>query len=152
MKSALQLEPQSPDSNRGLGTFYVQTGRRIEAEPYLKTYADGAKEIGPKLILADYYVTIGKTKETRDLLAVVSRDPAGFASATVRLATMDFADNQHREAYQKVDSVLAREPRNEEAVLTKVRFLLRENKPAEALPLTTQALQANPQSVAGHFL
>jgi tetratricopeptide (TPR) repeat protein len=151
MKSAFALDPKSPSVNQALATLYLTKARAPEAEIYLKTYAEVTGQVGPKLVLADYYLAMKKVKEATGILEPLKKDPDGFVPAELRLASLDAQAGKSTEGYKKLDEVLARYPKNEDALLMKARFLATDRKFAEALKLTTAVVSANPQSVAGHF-
>jgi tetratricopeptide (TPR) repeat protein len=152
LKTAVSLDPKSPEANRGLATLYASTGHPKEAEPFLKVYADSSTDVGPKLVLADYYLSAGRTAESTDLLNLIANDEKGFAPAKLRLATIDFQAGRFDQAFQTVDAVLQRDPKSEDARLVKSRFLINHDRPAEAVPIAASVISDNPQSIGGHFL
>ena len=54
--AALQLEPANLAANRFMASLKFLTGRRAEAEPYLRRIADSSKGVDGTLALADYYL------------------------------------------------------------------------------------------------
>src|SRR5207244_6793375 len=109
--------------------------RASESEHYLKAYADLSPDAGPKLILADSYIVKNDTKRALEVLVALQGTKDGFAPATLRIAAIDFGAGRRAKAYQGVEEVLKREPKNEEALLEKGRFLLVERRASEALVL-----------------
>jgi tetratricopeptide (TPR) repeat protein len=151
-KIALELAPQSTSANQALALFYFKANRPAEGEEYLKAYAKLSTEVGPKLVLADYYIEAKRPQEAVGLLEGLQTTKDGFIPAKLRLAAIDFAANRRPQAYKGLDEVFAREPKNEEALIEKVRFLMAENKATDALPLTNTVVTGNPKSVAGQYV
>jgi tetratricopeptide (TPR) repeat protein len=151
IKSAFAIDPKSIGVNRALAALYLTSARAPEAEPYLKNYAEAMAQVTPKLVLADYYLALGKTKEATEVLEPLTKEGEGFAPAGVRLASIDYQAGRRAEGYKTLEGVLARQPKNEAAILAKARFLLNDQKFTDALKLTKSVVDANPQSVAGHF-
>jgi len=152
LKAALDIEPKSPSVNRALAGFHLARNRMPEAEAYLKTYADVNGTTESKILLADYYVRMGKAPDAIGLLTAVAKQPEGFVRATTRLSALDFANGRRPEAYSKLDQVLAREPTNELAIHGKARYLLLEGKGQEALAAATSLVNANPKSLRGQYV
>jgi len=151
-KAALAIEPKSLITNRALALFYALTNRRSEGERYLRAYAELSPEVGPKIILSDYYLGQKNTAEAVRVLEPLLKSNDGFVLAKLRLAAIDFSGNHRPQAYQAIDEVLKREPKNESALLEKGRFLMADRKSSEALALATAAVAGNPVSVGGHYL
>ena len=61
--AALQLEPTNLAANRFMASLKFLTGRRAEAEPYLRRIADSSKGVDGTLALADYYLITGRPQE-----------------------------------------------------------------------------------------
>ena len=76
----------------------------------------------------------------------------GFVPAKLRLAAIDFGTGSTKQAYLAVDEALKREPRNEDALLEKGRFVMTDRKPAEALAQANLVLAVNPRSLGAHYL
>jgi tetratricopeptide (TPR) repeat protein len=152
LKVALQNEPKSLAANRALAVFYGLTNRPSESEQYLKAYADLAPDSGPKVTLADFYLLRNKTQEATAVLQPLVNTKDGFVPAKIRLAAIDFAAGRRTQAYQALDDVIKRDPRNEAALLEKSRLQMLDRKPAEALATANAVLIVNPKSAAGHFL
>ena len=152
LKTALEIAPKSLSANRALALFYAFGNRASESERYLKTYADLSPDVEPKLILADSYIVKNDSERAQAVLQPLLNTREGFAPANLRLAAIDFAAGRRPKAYQAIEDVLKREPRNEEALLEKGRFLMVERKSSETLVLANSVVAANPNSVPGHFL
>jgi tetratricopeptide (TPR) repeat protein len=151
IKEALAKEPQHLLANRMLAVLYLSTRRLNEAEQPLKAVADASKTPGARFQLADYYVSVGRTKEAASLLTPLSSDPATFAEAESRLAALDYAAGRTAEAHKRLDAVFARVPKHAPALVMKTQWLTTENKLDEALEHGRAATVADPQSAAAHF-
>ena len=108
IKEALAKEPQHLLANRMLGVLYLATRRIKEAEQPLKAVADISEAPAARFQLADYYASVGRTKDAASLLTPLSSDPATFAEAEARLAALDYAEGRVPEAHKRLDAVLAR--------------------------------------------
>ena len=107
IKEALAKEPQHLLANRMLAVLYLATRRANEAEQPLKVLADVSKSPASRFQLADYYLSVGRTKDAASLLAPLSSDPATFADAEARLAAVDYSEGRRAEAHKRLDAVLA---------------------------------------------
>lgn len=150
-KAAQALDPKSPVVLRGISAFYVITRRNLEAESTLKAYAAATKAVEPRLMLADFYLNSGRTADATAILEPLAKDTNGFGAATTRLAALAYAANRHEDAYRMVDSVLEQLPKDEQAQLLKVRFLLSDKKPAEALAIANVVAKDNAASLQGLY-
>ena len=151
-KAAIALEPKSIVANQALALFYFKADRPDEGAVYLKAYAELSKEAGPKVVLADYYLESKQQAEAKAVLESLTKTADGFIPAKLRLAALDFAADRKPQAYAALNEVLAREPKHENALLEKARFLMTEQKTAEALPLVNTVVTNNPNSAPGHYL
>jgi tetratricopeptide (TPR) repeat protein len=152
LKRVVVLEPKNLPAHRALVAFYLGTGRVAEAEAPLKAVADILKDAPSKLAIADYYLAARRTDEARALLKTISESKEGFSSATLRLAALDYEQHQVDQAHHQVDAVIAKEPKNVDALLEKARFLMVEKKDDEAFARATAAVTIDPRSTAAHQL
>jgi len=151
IKEALAKDPQHLLANRMLGVLYLATRRAKEAEQPLKAVADISKTPAARFQLADYYVSVGRTKEAASLLTPLSSDRATFAEAEGRLAALDYVEGRVPEAHKRLDAVLARVPNHVPVLVMKAQWLTTENKLDEALATAKAATAADPQSAPAHF-
>ena len=86
------------------------------------------------------------------ILAPLAAQKEAFAPSQTRVAAIQYAQGERVLAYQTIDAVLQREPKNEQALLTKTRFQLAERKLDDALKTAQAASAANPQSAEAFFL
>jgi tetratricopeptide (TPR) repeat protein len=153
MKTALELDPKSVSVNRALAAFYVTARKPNDAEQYFKAYAQLANEVGPRLMLADFYLSLGRTKDAISILEPLTKEKDGYVPATVRLAIVDFpAQNSRPAAYKALEDALQRYPRNELLLVTKARFLISDRKFDEALKIANAVVAANPKAVTAHYI
>lgn len=154
LKTAFELEPDNPVVNRGLAAYYLAMGQRANAEPHVKALAeqDTSPSATHKLALADLYAGTNRIDDARKLLEPLAAGKESFASASPRLAAIQYTQGQKPQAHKTIDDVLARDPKNVMALLTKARFLQSERKFQEALAKAQAATAAAPQSVQAHYL
>ena len=152
LKAALSVEPRSRSVFLALASFYTESGRTAEAEGYYKTYADLTGDATAKILLADFYLGAGKSSQAVPLLEAVATDKTEGIPATLRLAALDYDGGNKTKGYEKVEGVLQQEPKNEQAILLKARFLAFDKKPTESLTLANKALEINPKSMRGQYV
>jgi putative PEP-CTERM system TPR-repeat lipoprotein len=156
LKQAYQLDPKKPETSQVLASFYIALGRARapEAEPYLKSIADGSAEPGPKLRLADYYLLMDRADEAVAILNKVAADKTkkGFAEAKTRLAGIQYRQDKKADAQRTVDDVLKQAPKNVPALLIKAQCLLDDKKIDEALTRAKDAAAAAPTSVEAQYM
>lgn len=150
IKEALAHTPRHLLANRMLGTLYIATRRIGDAEQPLKTVAELSTVPGPRLQLADYYVSVGRAADAIAVLTPLAADRATFAEAEVRLAALDYTQGRVPEAHTRLDEVIAK-ARSPQALVMKTQWLTKENKLDEALEQGRAAVAANPQSAPAHF-
>src|SRR5262245_58379609 len=153
LKQVLQLDAANPTANRGLALLYLSSNRAPAAESYLKAFADASRTVGARLGLADYYTLMNRSSDAvRILNAVGSEDPPSFGAAQTRLAAIEYAGKQTKEAHKRLNDLLARQPKSSTALLLKARFLLAERQVDDALAQVKSAAQADPTSAQAQFL
>jgi putative PEP-CTERM system TPR-repeat lipoprotein len=154
LKQALALDPDNGLANRGLVAFYVANKRPLEAEPYLKKLAlnDKSPKATYKIALAEFFAQTGRPGDALKILTPLAGGKDSFAPSQVRVAAIQYAQNERVPANQTIDAVLQREPKNEEALLTKARFQLTEGKLDDALKNAQAATAANPQSAVAFYV
>ena len=147
MRTALSLDPQHIVANRAMAMYLMINGKVAEAEPHLKVVAENATEPAAKYFLAEYYVRQNRLDEARAVLAPMAKEDATFAGASVRLARLDGMLKKNADAHRLLDAVLAREPKNADALVTRGKLFLSENNTVNALTALQAATEANPRSV-----
>jgi tetratricopeptide (TPR) repeat protein len=152
LKKATALDPKNLLANRALATFYAASNRRGEAEPYLKKFVELSGTGAAKLELADFYIMGNRMSDAVPVLEELSKDQQFYAEAKTRLAALAYTQARHEEGHKIVDEVLAKQPTNAQALLTKARFLMAEHKLDDAMVKAKAATTADPQSAVGHYL
>src|SRR5205823_4863311 len=121
---ALAIAPSNPRANRAAASFYIETGRAAEAEPYVKAATEHKNDVDARLRLADYYLGIGRSADATAILTDLRLAREGYAAATTRLAMIAFASGRRDRADTLADEVLRKEPKNAAALIVKARLLL----------------------------
>lgn len=151
--AALKIEPKNLLANRAMAYYYIASGRAALAEPHLKTVADVAPNSLGKLILADYYVSMGRPDDSRKILEVAAAgDDEASATAKLRLSALGLVGGgDATTAARLVDEVLAKSPAHVDALIAKSALLARAGKLDEALKAARAAVDANPRSANAQF-
>jgi tetratricopeptide (TPR) repeat protein len=149
---AQQGAPDSIEPNRALATLYASTGRMPKAEPFLKRAVSLSPGVRPQLALADYYVTINRTRDAEEILNQLLKQPDGVSEAKSRLAALDYERGDKDKAYARLDEVLRDDSKNLRARLLKVQLLVKDSRSDEAATESTRALESDPSSAAAHYV
>jgi tetratricopeptide (TPR) repeat protein len=154
LKQALVVDPQNAIAHRSLATLYMATRRAAHAEPHLKALADSDTSAagGLKLALADFYVMVNRPDDAMRVLDSLANQSDAAASADTRRAAIQYARAGREDGHKLVDAVLARDPKNVQALLVKTRFLMSEGKFDQALTTAQSAAAADPRSIQAHYL
>ncbi|MEO7271633.1 MAG: tetratricopeptide repeat protein, partial [Vicinamibacterales bacterium] len=151
LKEALLVKPNDPAVNRSLAILYIVSGRSAEAEGPLKVYgANGGPEA--ELALADYYIEHQRPQDATPLLARLSAVKEAHAAAEARLAGIDYIQDRRSDAYTRLDGVLKSDPKNNQVLVLKARWLLSEKRNDEALAVAQAAVAADPKAVNAQYL
>jgi tetratricopeptide (TPR) repeat protein len=148
----LEIDANHVAANQALVTLYISTGRRPEAAPYLTKLADILKDSPSRLALADLYIADQRTNDALTVLNVVAADPASFAAAKGRIASIEHANGQRQQAWATLTEGLQKEPNNGDLLVLKSRLLVGENKLAEALKTAQAAAKANPDLASAQYM
>ncbi len=151
---AHEVEPKNVLASRALAALYAATNRPTDAEKYLKLLAAADTSAGraSTMTLAEFYISTQRYDEALGLLKPLLAQREATVAAQTRIAFIEFVQNKKAEAYKSIDAVLAKEPRNPMALLTKSRFLVADKKLEDALTLAKQAAAADPSFTAAHYL
>ena len=150
MKRALDVDAKSVVVNRALAMFYLVRNRVEAAEPYLKTVADNTPGAESKYALAEYYLRLRRFDDARELVTPYVKDDKTFVSSSIRLARIEAVAGKMAEAHRILDGVLAREPKNVDALLLRGQVFLAENNTINALSALQTAVEGNPNAVGAH--
>lgn len=151
MKTALQLDPRNTTGNRAMAMYYMVTNRPAAAEPHLKVVSETMPGPEPKYFLAEYYLRLGRVDDARATLTPLLKDDAAFVGTSVRLARVEVVAGKNADAHRLIESVLAREPKNPDALITRGKLYLTENNTVNALSTLRTAVEANPRSIDAHL-
>jgi tetratricopeptide (TPR) repeat protein len=147
LKQALALDSKDPDANRALGLLYVATGRGDAAEPHFRLIAETSDSDQPKLALADYYVSQGKTEMAKPLLTTLAAKPQTFEAATLRLAAIEATQNNTAAADSLVESVLRQNQSSPPARILKMRLAALRHRSDDVMTLAASIVANDPNSV-----
>jgi len=150
-KRALAAEPKSVAVNRGFAMFYMVRNKPEAAEPYLKTVADVTATPEAKYALAEYYLRLRRVDDARALVEPFVKDDKTYVASSIRLARIEAYADKKAEAHRILDGVLAREPKNVEALLLRGQLFLSENNTINALTALQTAVEGNPNSIAAQI-
>ena len=148
--TAVHIDPAHPLANRAVALLYMATDRAAMAEPHWKAVA--VSPSGDPFALADYYASQRRLADAeRELRALVDRAPLR-AAAEARLASVLYSAGDKARAYETLDAVLGREPKNGPALLLKARFQAADHKLNDALASVQAAETADPSSADPAYL
>src|SRR5262245_14073483 len=153
LKAAVAMQPHDELANRALAVFYLASERAAEAEPYLQTAAEADDALEPRLALADYYLYSQRIDDAVKVLeSLPATNPVIHAGAQVRLAAVEYAGNKQPDAYARLETILAKQPRNVQALVLKARFQLAEQKFDDALTTADAVLASDERSAEAHYV
>jgi tetratricopeptide (TPR) repeat protein len=141
LKQTLDINRDDPTANRALGLFYLASNRVADAEPYFVALTR-SKSDESAITLADYYVVANRHDDARAILRERAKNPKTFATATVRLASLDASEKDLAGAQRLLHDVLEKEPKNSSALLLSARVSLMDGK-RDAARKSAQAIIAN---------
>src|SRR5262249_56111545 len=104
------------------------------------------------LWLADDDLALGRRPESVEVLKGTLARKGGFASATTRLAGIEFSAGRKANAYKLLDDVLKLNPKHVPALAVKTRFYLTEGRTDEALKTITLAVSADQKEAETYVL
>jgi putative PEP-CTERM system TPR-repeat lipoprotein len=152
LMSAYELDPAHVAINRALATFYLGTDRAQRAEEHLRVVVDSTGTPAAQLMLADYYLSLGRPDAAVPVLDQAAGSRDGYAEARSRLATIAYQAGRTAEGHQLIDETLKTEPSSGRALLTKAGFLFQEGKLMPALDRARAALDADPDSLPSRYM
>jgi tetratricopeptide (TPR) repeat protein len=150
LKGVLDVDVWNVDANRALARLYIASGRAAQAEPYFRALAAGSTDA--RLTLAQYYIAVRRFDRAREVLEDLVKTPEAADRANVRLALLDAAQGNRDLAYVRVRSVLARRPRDVDALLTQAALFHADRKIDHALAAVKVAMDADGTSAAVHMM
>jgi tetratricopeptide (TPR) repeat protein len=153
LRRAVETHPTSVDGHRRLAALLIATGRAADAEAPLKSAAQSTQQPAAQIALADYYLSQQRVADARYLLQRLAlADGEGFAPAKIRLARIEYGGGNEPQGYSALAEVLAKDPRNIDAMNLRTQFLMGEQKDAEAFESAQAAMMVAPGSAAARRL
>ncbi len=151
LEKAVAAAPTDARANRALANLYLATKRAAKAEPFLVAVTTADPSSVSRLMLADYYLAMGRTQEAVPLLKTVVDDPQWSARARVRLAGIDLRAGRTEDAERLVEQVLKSSGSDTQALLLKATIQVSRKKLDDAVRTVDTAINANPRSAQAHF-
>ncbi len=147
LQQAFTLAPQHPLVNRMVALFAIATGKPADAEPSLKNLAALSKGPDSTLVLADYYLAMGRSKEALSLLHELATHEADHAGVLTLKARLFSAEGKVDEAITTLRTAVTVNPRSAEPHVALGRAYLTRNEPEQAIEAFKEALRLNPRIV-----
>ena len=151
LQQSYTLEPQHPLVNRMVALFAIATRKPADAEPSLKNLAALSKSPDSKLVLFDYYLAMGRSKDALTLLRELAAQKVVRSAVEVGLARHDVRDGRREEAFGRVNELLKREPDHASGLTLKGQLFAAAGKLDEAITTLRAAATANPRSAEPRF-
>ena len=146
LTQTLALDPNNVAAHRAMATLTAATNRPTEAEAHLKKVIELTKSQEAVLALADFYITHKDQQSARNVLEPLTTTAQPSVDANMKLVALDRASGRSKEAYARVDGILAKDSTQLQALLAKSAMLLEDGKRDEALAAAQQAVQSHPDS------
>src|SRR5215467_8558315 len=147
LKQTLDVNRDDPTANRALGLFYLASNRVADAEPYFIALTR-SKSDESAITLADYYTVANRHDDARVILRERAKNPKMFATATVRLASLDAMEKNLASAERQLHDVLEKEPKNSSALLLNARVALADGKRDDARKSAQAIITYEPASAS----
>ena len=147
MKQAVALDPSHLGGNRAMAMYYLVSKQEAAAEDHLKVVARRSPGPDGTYFLAEYYLRLGRIDDARATLTPLLKQDDTFVGASVRLARVEVVAKKNAEAHRLIEAVLARQPKNADALITRGKLFLAEGNTINALSALQTAAEANPRSV-----
>jgi tetratricopeptide (TPR) repeat protein len=134
-----------------LALFRIANGKPEDAEPYLKQYAQTLKDTDSKLVLADYYLDRGRSKDALPLLHELASDTSAQRAIELRLARLDIQEGRRREARGRLNTLFRLDSQDPSTLILEGQLLSAEQKIAQAIVTLRGAVRISPQSAKSEF-
>lgn len=151
-RQALTIEPANLLANRILATFYLATNRMPDAEALLKNLVKASPLPEAQFGLANFYMFQRRLPEARALLVTLAENEASRSPAELRLAVIDYGEGHRDEAAKRLDTLLARDSRNVDALVQRARWQLLAGENKAALESVTAALAIEPSNLQALYV
>jgi tetratricopeptide (TPR) repeat protein len=146
LSKALAIDPNNVAAHRAMATLATALNRPDEAEAHLKKIVELTKSPEAIVALSDFYILRREEASARKVLDPLATGDQPSADALIRLAAMDRTSGHPKEAYARLDSILARDKTHLRALLSKSAMLLDDGKLEEAAATARQATQSHADS------
>jgi tetratricopeptide (TPR) repeat protein len=150
LKKAVAIAPTDSVANRSLAALYLSTNRIAEAEAPLKASLQPSVP-ADKLNLADYYFAAGRHGDTTAVLESLKDDPTVFTETRLRFSILEWREGRGPKAYERVDEILAKSPKDPTANLLKGRYLILDRQFTAGRDLLKKSVDADPRRPSAHY-
>jgi len=151
LRKAVEIEPESVLANRALVIFLLASNRAGDAERPLHVLAERASSNDERLALADYYVAARRLDEARAVLTALARQRPTARRANLKLAELALRHGDRTGARRHIGEVLAKEPRNVDALIAQAQLELIEGDTINAAATIRSAAESNPGVVRAQY-
>lgn len=151
LSTALALDPNNVAAHRAMATLATALNRPEEAEAHLKKVIELTKSPEASVALSDFYILRRDEASARKVLDPLATGDQPSADALIRLAAMDRTSGRAKEAYSRLDSILAHDKTNLRALLSKSAMLLDDKKVDDAAAAAQLATQNHADSAEAFF-
>lgn len=151
LRSALRVDGEHIAANRAMAALLMAVGRPAAAEEYLQRVVDVSKDPLSALMLADYYLVVGRTKDAIARLEPLASSASPVQGAQQRLARAYAAAGDRAKARSLIEGTLKASPQDLPSQLLKGQLLADEGRRDEAVAALRAAVQSNPSSAEAHF-
>jgi tetratricopeptide (TPR) repeat protein len=148
---ALALDPNNVVAHRAMATLAAALNRPAEAEAHFKKIIELTKSPDAVLALADFYIAQRDQASARRVLEPLTTAAQPSPEAGIKLAALDRSAGHAKEAYARIDTILARDPKQLQALLARCAMLLDDGKRDEALAAAQQAVKTHADSAEAFF-
>lgn len=150
LRQGVSARPAELEPKEILAEFLIEQSTFAAAEKQIKAFIAADPKINTfRFSLARLYAKHRKFKDAETVLHEIEKDASqpDVLKAKATLARFRLQANDTKAARALVDSVLAVEPVNADALTTRARLLLHDGKDVEAIAVLRTVLRDNPKSV-----
>lgn len=151
LDDARAIDPADRMVNRMLAAYYMATQRLADAEAPLKVLAADKSDTRARLALADYYMRSGRSKEAIPDLKALAAAKGTYGEATLRLAQIERTAGHTSAAMKMLDDVIAKEPRNIDAMSLKSSWQLHDHDYDGAVASARAAVKTDARSAEAQY-
>jgi arylsulfatase A-like enzyme/Tfp pilus assembly protein PilF len=145
IEAIVAADPGNPFAHGALATMSYQYGSlALAAREFVRVLEIEPDRPGVRQNYGKLLRELGRyTESERELRAAIAQTPEEDSRLTISLAETLIAERKLDEAGRLISSVLAKEPRNQDALGAKGRLLLAENRAADAVTYLEQATETS---------